>query len=240
MQVQNKQFDDYDYNSNADKWWNEGTNLHALFYFNKPRFEFFDRHVPNWQGLKALDVGCGGGFTCEFMAKRGVIVSGIDPVINSIQVAQEHASKSGLKIDYKHGFAENLPYDDNSFDIVTCVDVLEHVADLNKVLSEINRVLKPNGLFLFDTINRNFKSKIIMIWILENITKDIDRGVHNWQKFIKPKELLHLLKDNGFADTLIKGFHFKGRDKKTGEIRVILDEDTSVMYIGKAVKTSHY
>ena len=239
MQVQNKQFDDYDYNSNADKWWNEGANLHALFYFNKPRFEFFDHHVPNWQGLKALDVGCGGGFTCEFMAKRGVIVSGIDPVINSIQVAQEHASKSGIKIDYRQGFAENLPFDDNSFDIVTCVDVLEHVADLNKVISEINRVLKPNGLFLFDTINRNFKSKIIMIWILENLTKDIDRGVHNWQKFIKPKELLYLLSKNGFSDTLVKGFHFKGRDKKTGEIRVKLDENTSVMYIGKAVKTPH-
>lgn len=75
-----------------------------------------------------------------------------------------------------------------------------------------------------------------MIWLLENITKDIDRGVHNWRKFIKPKELVGLLKTNGFTDVAIKGFNFKGRDKKTGEIRVRVDEDTSVMYIGKAVK----
>jgi len=237
MQIQKKRFDDYDYNLNADKWWKEDTNLHVLYYFNKPRFEFFDSYVPNWQGLKALDVGCGGGFTCEFMANRGMIVSGIDPSQNSIQVAQEHASQSGLKIDYSHGFAEDLPYDDNSFDLVTCVDVLEHVADLNKVIAEINRVLKTNGLFLFDTINRNFKSRAIMIWLLENITGDIARGSHDWRKFIKPKELLGLLKTNGFTDVAIKGFNFKGRDKKTGEIRVRVDKDTSVMYIGKAVKT---
>lgn len=223
------------YNLNADKWWKEDANLHSLYYFNKPRFEFFDNFVPNWQNVKALDIGCGGGFSCEFMANRGAIVSGIDQSLNSLQIAQEHAQKSGIKIDYKHGFAENLPYDDNLFDIVTCVDVLEHVADLNKVISEIERVLKPNGFFLFDTINRNLKSRAVMIWLLENITKDIDRGVHDWRKFIKPKELLSLLKTNGFTDVAIKGFNFKGRDKKTGEIRVRVDENTSVMYIGKAV-----
>ncbi len=234
MQVQKNELEYY--NLNADKWWKENANLHSLYYFNKPRFEFFDNSVPNWQRLKALDVGSGGGFTCEFMAKRGVIVSGVDPSLNSIQIAQKHAIESGLKIDYRHGFAEDLPYEENSFDIVTCVDVLEHVADLNKVISEINRVLKPNGLFFFDTINRTLKSRAIMIWLLENITKDIDRGVHDWRKFIKPKELLGLLKTNGFTDVTIKGFNFKGRDKKTGEIRVSLNEDTSVMYIGKAVK----
>lgn len=236
MQIQKKQFDNFDYNLNANKWWKEDTNLNALYYFNKPRFEFFDSYVPSWQDLKGLDVGCGGGFTCEFMAKRGVIVSGIDPSLNSIQVAQEHAGKSGLKINYRHGFAEDLPYDDNSFDIVTCVDVLEHVADLKKVISEINRVLKTNGLFFFDTINRNFKSRVIMIWLLEKITRDIDRGIHDWRKFIKPKELLGLLKINGFTNVVLKGFDFKGRDKKTGEITVRVNEDTSVMYIGKAVK----
>ncbi|MBH8556129.1 3-demethylubiquinone-9 3-O-methyltransferase [Nostocaceae cyanobacterium CENA357] len=224
------------YNANASKWWEENTNLHSLYYFNKPRFEFFDNYVANWNGLKVLDVGCGGGLTCEFMAKRGVSVTGLDQSLESLKVAQDHANKNNLDINYKYGFAENLPFDSNSFDIITCVDVLEHVADLRQVISEIHRVLKPNGLFLFDTINRNFKSKAIMIWLLEYITKEIDQGVHDWRKFIKPKELLSLLKTVGFGNVVTKGLSIKGRDKETGDLNIVVNNDTSVFYIGKAVK----
>jgi len=137
-------------------------------------------------------------------------VSGIDQSLKCIIKAQEQAASSGLEIDYEHGFVEALPYPDNTFDIVICVDVLEHVADLHLAISEISRVLKPQGLFLFDTINRNFKSKLVMIWLLENILQEIPRGIHDWQKFIKPSELTDLMHSNGFTSIEIKGFDLFG------------------------------
>lgn len=235
------------YDLSAANWWGTDEKIYALYHLNYPRFDFFGRYVSNWQGLKALDVGCGGGFSCEFMAKLGAVVSGIDQSVKCIKAAQEHADSSGLKIDYKYGFSEKLPYEDNTFDIVTCVDVLEHVTDLQKTLMEINRVLKPQGLFFFDTINRNLKSKLVMIWIMENILREIPRGVHDWKKFIKPDELTNLMHKVGFADIKIQGFDIfsevlklnianYGEYKKTRIAKVKINDDTSIMYIGKAVK----
>jgi 2-polyprenyl-6-hydroxyphenyl methylase/3-demethylubiquinone-9 3-methyltransferase len=113
------------YDLSADTWWQKDAKIYALYYLNQPRFDFFDNYVTNWQGLKALDIGCGGGFSCEFMANRGVMVSGIDQSVKCIIKAQEHAAISGLEIDYKHGFAEELPYSDNTFDIV-----IQHIRSL--------------------------------------------------------------------------------------------------------------
>jgi 2-polyprenyl-6-hydroxyphenyl methylase / 3-demethylubiquinone-9 3-methyltransferase len=236
------------YDVSADNWWQTDAKIYALYHLNQPRFEFFDRYVNNWQGLKALDVGCGGGFSCEFMAKRGVVVSGIDQSVKCIKAAQAHAAMSKLKIDYRYGFAEKLPYEDNTFDIVICVDVLEHVADIQKTLLEINRVLKPEGILFFDTINRNFQSKVVMIWLMENILREIQRGIHDWKKFIKPEELTQLMYQSGFFDIEIKGFDIFGdvlklnflnyrEYKKNGTIKVKINDNTSIMYIGKAVKT---
>ncbi len=243
------------YDLNADKWWKEDETLHLSNHLNKSRFEFFERYVPNWEGIKVLDIGCGGGLACEFLAKRGANVSGIDLSLNSIKVAQEHAKKSNLQIDYQCGVAEDLPYEENTFDVVVCFDVLEHVEDWEKVICEIYRVLNKNGIFLFDTINKTFKSKFIMIWLLEDILKQIPRGLHDWNKFIKPQELIDVMQKNGFVDIVIKGFDLTGgtnfrtlRDivlrglnnqRKDGELELFeiqINEDTSVSYIGKAVK----
>ena len=161
------------YDENADNWWDEKSKIYALYHLNKPRFEFFDRHATNWQGLKTLDVGCGGGFSCEFMAERGAIVSGIDQSEKCVQAAKNHAAISGFEINYRQGLAENMPYDDNTFDVVICVDVLEHVADYKQVVSEVHRILKPGGLFFFDTINRTFSSQVVMIGLMENILGDL-------------------------------------------------------------------
>lgn len=235
------------YDLSAENWWSPEAKIFALYHLNQPRFEFFDRYVSNWEGLSVLDVGCGGGFTCEFMAQKGAIVSGIDQSQKCISKAQEHAAICDFKINYLQGLGENIPYRDNTFDGVICVDVLEHVADLNKTISEIYRVLKPNGLFLFDTINRNFKSKIIMIWLLENLVKEIPQGVHDWNKFIQPKELKELMEGKGFTNIEIKGFDVFGntlyknilsyiRYKKTGGFKAKISDDLSLMYIGKAIK----
>ena len=235
------------YDLSADNWWQKDAKIYALYHLNQPRFAFFERYVPSWHGLRALDVGCGGGFSCEFMASRGVDVSGIDQSKKCIVKAQEHAMNNGLTIDYKHGFAEKIPYSDRTFDIVVCVDVLEHVANLEQTISEIYRVLKSGGLFFFDTINRNFKSKLVMILLLEIILQEIPRGIHDWQKFIKPAEISDLMRRIGFTSIDIKGFDLFGSTlyhnvfayiyyKKTGNFQAKINTNTSLMYIGKAVK----
>ena len=235
------------YDRIAEQWWNQTAKIYALYHLNLPRFQYFQRYITNWQGLKVLDVGCGGGFTCEFLAARGAIVSGIDQAQKCIVKAREHAAQHSLRIDYQQARAENLPYEDNSFDAAICVDVLEHVSDLQQTISEIYRILKPGGFFGFDTINRTFQSKLVMIWLLEDLFQEIPQGIHDWQKFIKPEELRQLMDENGFGDFDIKGFNVFGTGilakiaaymhyKKTGSFKISINEDLSVMYIGKAEK----
>jgi 2-polyprenyl-6-hydroxyphenyl methylase / 3-demethylubiquinone-9 3-methyltransferase len=239
------------YDRNAENWWNEETKIYALYHLNQPRFEFFDRYISTWTNLNVLDVGCGGGFSCEFMAARGAIVSGLDQSQKCITAAEAHAVKSGFAIDYRCGVAESMPYADKSFDVVISVDVLEHVESVPRVLSEVHRILKPNGTFFFDTINRNFKSRLVMIWIMENILGEIQKGVHDWNKFITPEELTQLLTKNGFEDVEIKGFDLFSEAlrlnlasyleyRKTGIPKIVINNDTSINYIGKAVKSTAF
>jgi 2-polyprenyl-6-hydroxyphenyl methylase / 3-demethylubiquinone-9 3-methyltransferase len=234
------------YDRTAAEWWDQDAKIYALHHLNLPRFSYFDRHVPYWQGVVVLDVGCGGGFSCEFMAQRGAIVHGIDQSPNCIAIAQDHAIKQNLAIDYQQGFAEALPYAAHTFDAVVCVDVLEHVADLRQTVAEVHRVLKPGGLFLFDTINRTYRSRLVMIWLLENLLQEIPRGIHDWHKFINPAELISLMQE-GFTAIEIKGFNILGETwlqniqayrhyKQTGGFQVSISDNLSVSYIGKAVK----
>lgn len=216
-------------------------------HLNPFRFAYFDRHISDWSGLSVLDVGCGGGYSCEFLAKRGAIAFGVDQSYECIQAAQNHAAMNKLSIDYRHGYAESLPYATHSFDVVVCVDVLEHVAGVQQTLEEIYRVLKPQGIFCFDTINRTFKSKLIMIWLLEDFLGEIPSGIHDWQKFITPKELTHWMRSVEFNAIEINGFNIFGETildniaaysyyQKTGEFKIYINQDTSVMYIGTARK----
>ncbi|MFH7026623.1 MAG: bifunctional 2-polyprenyl-6-hydroxyphenol methylase/3-demethylubiquinol 3-O-methyltransferase UbiG [Heteroscytonema crispum UTEX LB 1556] len=245
------------YDLYADTWWKEDETLYLSNHLNKSRFEFFSNFVPDWEGIKVLDIGCGGGLACESVAKLKANVSGIDLSLNSIKNAQEHAKKSHLKIDYSWGTAESLPYKENTFDVVLCFDVLEHVFDWKQVISEAYRVLKKDGLFLFDTINRTFKSKLIMIWLLEDTLNYLPRGLHDWNNFIKPQGMIDVMKMNGFADFVIKGFDLTGgtnfktlknilfqclNNQRKGEeaefFEIKINDDTSMCYIGKAVKLS--
>ncbi|MDX2217088.1 MAG: bifunctional 2-polyprenyl-6-hydroxyphenol methylase/3-demethylubiquinol 3-O-methyltransferase UbiG [Oculatellaceae cyanobacterium bins.114] len=235
------------YSANASQWWNASAKIYTLNRLNPPRFVYFDRHIPQWQGLKVLDIGCGGGYSCEFLAHRGAIASGIDQSKACIIAAQAHANANQLVIDYQHGCAESLPYGDRSFDVVVCVDVLEHVVDVWQTLREIYRVLKPGGIFCFDTLNRTFKSKFIMIWLLEELLQEIPRGIHDWDKFIQPEELTEWMQAIGFSKIEIKGFNIFGTTvleniaayqhyRQTGGFRVQINGDVSLMYIGTAQK----
>ncbi|MCP4551190.1 MAG: methyltransferase domain-containing protein, partial [Bacteroidetes bacterium] len=118
---------------------------------------------------------------------------------------------------------------------VICVDVLEHVSDLSKVIFEISRVLKNNGVFLFDTVNKTEESKFVMITILEDTLNEIPKGSHDWNKFIEPERLKSLLINTGFEEIDFKGFEAKDKDENTGFPKIEINDNISVMYIGKAV-----
>ncbi len=235
------------YDQNASNWWNPEAKFFALNHLNPLRFQYFDQHIANWENLTVLDVGCGGGYTCEFLVRRGVNACGIDQSAACIAVATKHSQALNYCIDYQQGYSEHLPYPDNFFDVVICVDVLEHVASLEKTIAQIGRVLKPGGCFCFDTINKTLKSRLVMIWILEIILQEIPSGIHDWQQFVSPSQLESLLSINRFTNIEITGFHLFGTNlwehflaykqyKKTGDFTAKFNDDISLMYIGVAQK----
>src|SRR6056297_1139617 len=156
------------YDDAAAQWWSDDLRwVRTLKNLVPARLKFFDRHM-DWSGKQVLDLGCAGGFMSEAIAQRGAQVTGIDPAKEAIAAGRSHAAQSGLDIRYDTGVGEALPYDDAAFDAVVCVDVLEHVSDLQQVLREVARVLKPGGLFLFDTINRNIIARLVTVTVAED------------------------------------------------------------------------
>ncbi len=181
-------------------------------------------------GLSALDVGCGGGLVAEPLARMGATVSGIDAGEDVIAIAREHARLQGLAIDYRAGdvtaLARAMPA---SFDIVTCMEVVEHVADVPAFLAALRGLLKPGGLLLFSTPNRTPQSWAVLIAGAERIAKLIPQGGHEWKQFITPDELTQKLAMAGLRVTDIQGLSwspFKGFH---------ICDDTGINYIGTAV-----
>lgn len=202
------------YRRNGHAWWDDevGEFSTIRFFINPVRFAYFRRVLDQARGaavrgLTLLDVGCGGGFLAEEFARAGLSVTGVDPAPESIQAAQAHAAAAGLSIAYRTSPGESLPFANGAFDLVACCDVLEHVDDLGRVISEIARVLKPGGLFFFDTINRTFESKVAMIWVMQEwrATAFAPPNAHVWEKFIKPKELAALFEQYGLAQRELRG-----------------------------------
>ena len=195
-------------------WWDEGrdhANVLLRYFVNPIRFNYFRRIIeslpPAKKSLKILDVGCGGGFLAEEFAKIGFEVTGMDPVPPSLKDASRHAGQNHLKIRYIQGYGEEIPLETGSFDYVACCDVLEHVADVEKVIKEISRVMKPGGLFFYDTINRNLFSYLAVIKIAQDwkfTAWEMPRA-HVWEKFIKPSELTALMEKYGLVHQEIRG-----------------------------------
>lgn len=253
------------YDQLAATWWDENEALSSLLTLVNPaRFGYFreillERLHEDIKGKKALDVGCGGGLLAEEFARLGYDVTGIDPSEPSIAIARTHALQQHLSIDYLTGSGEHLPFADASFDIVYCCDVLEHVRDLNRVIAEIARVLKRDGIFFFDTINRTLISRIITIYVLQEwkVTSVMPPNLHDWTMFIKPQELHTLLKRYGLAQQEITGLVpdtnplmlipllVKRKRKKLPfkevekHVRLIRGNDTSNLYAGYAIKKAY-
>ncbi len=184
-----------------------------------------------------LEIGCGGGLLCEELAHRKAMMVGIDPSEEALEVARRHIQQSGLghNVYYQQGLAEALPYADGSFSAIICLDVLEHVDNLEKTIAEIARVLAPGGIFIFDTINRTLLARIVVIWIGEHIpATGLVPGIHNYQKFIKPRELRSLLIQHGLQVRELTGFMPRGLARG----RLIFGPGwfTGMSYIGYATK----
>lgn len=221
------------YDDTAKDWWSDEVRwVRTLKNMVPGRLRYFENFI-EWSGKRVLDVGCAGGFMSEAIAKRGALVSGIDPSIPAIAAAKEHAAIGGLEINYTVGMGEDLPYEDTYFDAVVCVDVLEHVTDLNKVISEIHRVLKPGGLFLFDTINRSKLAAFVTVTMAEDVLRILPRGTHDPEMYITPGELRSELENAQFQVGKLTGFGPRGIDRK-GDLTFGRLPGTAIIYMGTA------
>lgn len=223
------------YDTFADKWWSDDIRwVRTLKNLVPGRLKHFDQLI-DWQGKDVLDLGCAGGFMAEALAKRGANVTGIDPATDAISAARQHAKSQGLRIGYDVGVGEALPYTDASFDAVVCVDVLEHVADLQKVMTEVARILRPGGMFLFDTINRNPVARLATITVAEDILRLLPRGTHDPAMFIKPQELRAAMDAAGLLPGRFTGLGPRGINRRFdltfGPLPL-----TAVLYMGHARK----
>ena len=192
------------YTDRSEEWWEPGSPFYQMkVSFNPPRMGYVKRVLVDVLGIdprgkRALEVGSGGGYMSEDIARLGFDTTGVDPSPRSVEVAAEHARASGLHIRYERAAGESLPFEDASFDVVLCCDVLEHVRDLPSVISEVARVLKPAGFFFFDTFNRTFVSWLAVIKISQEWRRwaFLPPNIHEWRMFIKPRELKALLRIN--------------------------------------------
>lgn len=224
------------YRTYAAGWWTGRHRwLRTMHNLVAPRLKYFDGVVKDWRGMSVLDLGCGGGFMAEALARRGAKVIGVDPSAPAIEAAREHARAEGLDIDYRVGSGEALPVPDGSLDCVVVVDVLEHVADPALVLDEIRRVLKPGAPILFDTLNRTKLAAFVFVFLGEVVLRIGPRGTHDPAKFIKPSELQAMLLSKGFDVGPMAGLGPSGLNRQLdivfGRLPIL-----SLMYMGYAAK----
>ncbi|KJS41846.1 MAG: 3-demethylubiquinone-9 3-methyltransferase [Roseovarius sp. BRH_c41] len=227
----------------AAEWWDPNGKFKPLHMLNPCRLDYitaqiaaeFERDLRDkapFAGLRLLDIGCGGGLLSEPMARLGATVVGADAAPRNIPVAQVHAAQSGLDIDYRHTTAEDLAAAGEQFDTVLNMEVVEHVADPQTYLTACQQLLKPGGLHICSTINRNPKSYAMAIVGAEYIMRWLPKGTHDWTKFITPDELFDLLRNAGLEPVDRKGFVF---NPITWGWR-LSDRDMSVNYVTASVK----
>ncbi|MCK7458523.1 bifunctional 2-polyprenyl-6-hydroxyphenol methylase/3-demethylubiquinol 3-O-methyltransferase UbiG [Idiomarina aminovorans] len=193
----------------ASRWWDPDGEFKPLHKINPVRLGFIENHAAGLFGKKILDVGCGGGLLSEAMAERGAEVTGIDLAEPSLKVARLHALESGRNIAYQCIAIETLAQQQPaSFDVVTCLEMLEHVPDPVAIVQACAKVVKPGGLIFFSTLNRNVKSWLLGIVAAEHVLGWVPKGTHQHRRFIRPSELLQMCDQAGLEDIAINGLIF--------------------------------
>jgi len=228
----------------ADDWWNPDGKFRPLHKFNPTRLTHLKSQICDrfnldvnsstpFDGLRFLDIGCGGGLISEPMARMGATVTGADASTANIEAARIHAERSGVAIDYRATTAEDLAAAGEKFDVVLNMEVVEHVADVDLFLSECARMVKPGGMMIVATLNRTLKAFGLAIVGAEYVLGWLPRGTHQWDKFIKPKELEDHLTGAGMTVTDRSGVVFNPLADQWK-----LSKDTDVNYMVTAVPVS--
>ena len=224
----------------AEEWWDPNGKFKPLHNFNPIRIRYIKENIIKdfkikssdkpLKNIKLLDIGCGGGLLSEPMCRLGANVVGIDASKKNIEVAKFHAKKNNLKIDYKVASPEMLK-NKTKFDVILNMEIVEHVNDIDFFIKESSKLLKKNGIMFIATLNKTLRSYIFAIVGAEYILKWLPIGTHDWEKFVKPSELIRISKKNNLSLKKLDGMNFNILDnswKVTG--------DTSVNYITKFIK----
>lgn len=210
----------------AHRWWDPTSEFRPLHEINPLRLEWINARAP-LAGKTVLDIGCGGGILTESMAKKGAAVSGIDLSEKALKVADLHSLESGVQVRYEMISAEELAAREPArYDIVTCMEMLEHVPDPASVVRACATLVKPGGQVFFSTLNRNPKSYLFAVIGAEYLLRLLPRGTHDYAKFITPAELSQFIRNAGMTVESLKGLSYNPLTQMYS-----LNQDTSVNYL---------
>lgn len=215
----------------AKTWWDPNGSFKPIHRLNPLRLAYIAEKSGGLFGKKVLDVGCGGGILSESMAKQGAMVTGIDMTTEPLEIAKQHAAQNALTIDYQQTTIENFLQNQTAcnaekFDVITCMEMLEHVPDPLSIVQSCQQLLKPNGVLFFSTINRTLKAYALVIVGAEYVLKLLPKGTHEFEKFIKPAELLGWGDQAALHCVEMVGYHFNPLTEKFW-----LNQDVSCNYI---------
>ncbi len=226
----------------AAEWWDPAGKFRPLHQIGPPRLSFIRDHAVKHftrdarglkplAGLNALDIGCGGGLIAEPLARMGASVTAIDPSERNIAIAKGHAQAQGLAIDYRAVRVEDLVAQGQTFDLVTCLEVVEHVPDVGMFLTACAKVVRPGGILFLSTINRTMKAWALAIVGAEYVLRWLPRGTHQWERFVTPEELGQHCAAAGLRETRFEGMTYNPlRDAWSRA------PDTDVNYLAVAIK----
>lgn len=213
----------------AHRWWDPNSEFKPLHDINPLRLDWIDRAC-QLAGKRVVDVGCGGGILAESMAARGALVTGIDLAEKALGVARLHLLEAGGKVDYRHVAAEQLAVEQPAaYDVVTCLEMLEHVPDPASTVSACATLVKPGGHVFFSTISRNPKAYLLAVVGAEYVLNMLPRGTHDYAKFIRPSELARMVREAGLDVTEVIGMTYNPLTRHYS-----LGQDTSVNYLLRA------
>lgn len=211
----------------ASRWWDPTSEFKPLHEINPLRLGWISDVVGGLNNKKIIDVGCGGGILAEAMAAQGAQVTGIDLADKSLKIARLHSLETGIKVDYQHISAEDMAKQHpEKFDVVTCMEMLEHVPNPASIIRACAQMVKPNGWVFFSTLNRNPKSFLFAIVGAEYLLNIVPKGTHHYEAFIKPSELARSARENGLLMHELKGLEYNPISK-----HYKLSQDSSVNYL---------